>query len=114
MFQKSSTAEASESIYMRERVNWCHNLFCYHQLVELLLKHGANPLQANSKGKTPLDVAASQEMVKILKREIISSGSDSSSIDDTRSPMSQDSINSMKDDERSLDMDGMKSRSVVS
>ena len=78
----------------------------FFQLVELLLKHGANPLQTNSEGKSPLDVAASPEMVKILKREIISSGSDSSSIEDTRSPMSQDSINSMKDDDRSLDIDG--------
>ena len=75
------------------------------QLVELLLKHGANPLQPNAKGKTPMDVAATGEMLKLLKRETITSGSDSSSMDDIRSPMSPDSIRS-KDDDLNLDVEG--------
>lgn len=79
---------------------------CIFQLVELLLKHGANPAQTNAKGKTPLDVASSPEMVRILKKETIYSASDSSSIDDARSPMSPDSINSYKDDDKSLDLEG--------
>lgn len=82
------------------------SIFVTFQLVELLLKHGANPLQPNAKGKTPLDVAPSAEMVKILKKETIYSGSDTSSIEDVRSPMSPDSIISMKDDEKSLDSEG--------
>lgn len=82
------------------------SLCCIFQLVELLLKHGANPLQTNSHGKTPLDVASTPEMVRILKEGTICSTSDSSSIDDARSPMSPDSINSYKDDDKSLDLDG--------
>lgn len=72
------------------------------ELVELLLKHGANPLQANSKGKTPVDVAASQEMVKLLRKEIIASSSDSSSLDDARSPTSPESNSSCKDDDMDI------------
>lgn len=67
--------------------------------MELLLKHGANPLQPNSKGKTPVDVAASPEMVKLLRKEIIASSSDSSSLDDARSPTSPESTSSCKDDD---------------
>ena len=76
------------------------------QLVELLLKHGANPLQPNAKGKTPMDVAAAPEMLRLLKRETITSGSDSSSIDDVRSPLSPDSIPS-KDEDGNLDVEGV-------
>ncbi len=32
------------------------------QLVQLLLRHGANPLQVNSKGETSLDVAKTDEV----------------------------------------------------
>lgn len=76
----------------------------HRKVVQLLLKHGANPLQPNSKGKTPLDVAASDEMVSLLKREVMSSASDSSSLDDPPSP---DSISSLKDDDRSLDTEDL-------
>jgi len=83
------------------------------QLVALLIKHGANPVQANAKGKTPLDVASSPEMVRILKKETLCSASDSSSIEDVRSPMSPDSINSYKDDDKSMDLEGMSIRQCV-
>ena len=66
------------------------------QLVELLLKHGANPLQPNAKGKTAMDVATAPEMLRLLKRETITSGSDSSSMDDIRSPLTPDSIPPLK------------------
>ena len=71
----------------------------FSQLVELLLKHGANPLQPNSEGKTPADVASSGDMVKLLRKEIISSSSDSSSLDDLRSPMSPESNSSLKEED---------------
>lgn len=78
------------------------------KLVELLLKHGANPLQANNKGKTALDVAASTEIEQVLRKEIISSSSDSSSIDDARSPTSPESTSSNKDeDSRPEDIQGI-------
>lgn len=82
----------------------------HYKLVELLLKHGANPYQQNSEGKTPMDVARTPEMVKLLKRDIkhdnFGSGSDSSSMDGIRSPMSPDSIPA-KDEDLSLDVEDM-------
>ncbi|XP_056005462.1 ankyrin repeat domain-containing protein 11-like isoform X2 [Ostrea edulis] len=72
------------------------------ELVELLLKHGANPLQPNSNGKTPVDVAASPDMVKLLRKEIVASSSDSSSLDDARSPTSPESNSSCKDDDMDI------------
>jgi len=64
------------------------------------MKHGADPHQPNDSGKTPLDVAASPEMVRILKRETSSSASDGSSIEDERSPRSPDSVSSYRDEDR--------------
>lgn len=68
-------------------------------MVELLLKHGANPQQPNSQGKTPLDLAASTDMVKLLRKEIITSSSDSSSLEDIRSPTSPESNASYKEED---------------
>ena len=73
------------------------------QLVQLLLRHGANPLQVNSKGQSALDVAANSEVVKLLKHEIIASSSSCSSIDDNRSPTSSDSSDSEKEEEHKVD-----------
>ncbi|XP_070574394.1 ankyrin repeat domain-containing protein 12-like isoform X2 [Ptychodera flava] len=60
------------------------------KVVELLLKHGANPLQANNTGKTPLNIARSQQIIQLLKNEIICSSSDMSS-PEVRSPTSPES-----------------------
>lgn len=67
--------------------------------MELLLKHGANPLQQNSTGKSPVDLASSLDMGKLLRKEIITSSSDSSSLDDMRSPASPESISSLKEED---------------
>ncbi|XP_050396592.1 ankyrin repeat domain-containing protein 12, partial [Patella vulgata] len=77
----------------------------HHKLVMLLLKHGANPHQANSEGKTAIDVAKSPDLERLLKREIIMSNSDSSSVDDVRSPMSPESNSSLKDEDRQLEIE---------
>ncbi|XP_060075310.1 ankyrin repeat domain-containing protein 12-like [Ylistrum balloti] len=90
-----------------------HDAACngHGKLVELLLKHGANPLQPNLQGKTPMDVAATPDMVKLLRKEIITSSSDSSSLDDARSPTSPESNSSLKDeDNRNTDSDDYLSR----
>lgn len=78
---------------------------CWLQLVELLLRHGANPLQTNSNGKSPLDVAPSEHIVKLLKQEIIASSSSCSSADEIRSPTSPESNVSDKEDDRKSDKD---------
>lgn len=84
----------------------------YSKIVELLLKNGANPLQPNIHGKTPVDVAHSQDIVKLLRKEIIASSSDSSSVDDIRSPTSPESNSStcMKEDDRNLDIEELTSK----
>ena len=77
------------------------------QLVTILLKHGANPLQPNDKGQTPVDVANDINIKKLLAREIISSNSETSSIDEVRSPTSPESLASIKDEDRGIDVEGI-------
>ena len=74
--------------------------------MELLLKHGANPLQSNSRGQTPMDVAASPDTEKLLRKEISCSSSYSSSADDNRSPTSPESTSSAKEEDRAGDSEG--------
>ncbi|KAL8593110.1 hypothetical protein ACOMHN_018036 [Nucella lapillus] len=81
------------------------------KLVGILLKHGANPLQANVKGQTPVDVAHEGHIKKLLNREVISSHSETSSIDEVRSPTSPESLASIKDDDRVSEVEEIKPRS---
>ena len=46
----------------------------------LLLRHGANPLQQNSKGKAAIDVAADDVILKLLKSETLANSSSGDSI----------------------------------
>ena len=64
------------------------------------MRHGANPLQPNAKGHTPLDVAPNDDIRKLLRSEIIASSSSSSSIEEVCSPTSPES-NSDKPEESS-------------
>ena len=90
------------------------------QLVQLLLRHGANPLAKNSDGESPLDVAAAGEVTRLLRSEIIASSSSDDDYD-VRSPTSPESdvndmdnepppadmTNQLDDDKHSDGMDGM-------
>ncbi|XP_074644585.1 uncharacterized protein LOC141901320 isoform X2 [Tubulanus polymorphus] len=82
----------------------------HSKLVELLLRHGANPLQPNTKGKTALDVAANSHITQLLKKEIIASSSESSGLDEVRSPTSPES-NASDREEDDHSRDCMKSLS---
>lgn len=75
----------------------CFYLF---QLVELLLRHGANPLLQNRKGKSPIDVATNKEIIKLMRSEIVASSSScsSNSLADIRSPTSPESNMSERED----------------
>ena len=42
---------------------------CTFQLVALLLRYGADPLKVNSRGKAPIDVAADDVILRLLKSE---------------------------------------------
>ena len=46
-----------------------------HQVVEVLMRHGANAQQNNTKGKSPLDIAATDQITKILRHEVTLSSS---------------------------------------
>jgi len=41
--------------------------------VELLLKHGANPLLANKQGERPLDLTENEEIKQLMQNEILMS-----------------------------------------
>ena len=71
--------------------------------MELLLRHHANPLQENSKGQSPLDVAANPDIVKLLKSELIASSSCSSS---PKSPTSPESTLSDREEDKRTDSQG--------
>lgn len=60
------------------------------QLVQLLLRHGANPLSKNADSESPLDVASTPEVTQLLRSEIISSSSSDDEFD-VRSPTSPES-----------------------
>uniref|UniRef100_A0A0K8RXZ8 Ankyrin repeat domain-containing protein 12-like isoform 1 n=1 Tax=Crotalus horridus TaxID=35024 RepID=A0A0K8RXZ8_CROHD len=52
----------------------------HRKIVKLLLRHGGNPFQANKHGERPVDVAETEELELLLKREVpISDDEDSCS-----------------------------------
>lgn len=52
--------------------------FLLLQIVKLLLRHGGNPFQANKHGERPVDVAETEELELLLKREVPLSDDDES------------------------------------
>uniref|UniRef100_A0A8C6YMG1 Ankyrin repeat domain-containing protein 12 n=1 Tax=Nothoprocta perdicaria TaxID=30464 RepID=A0A8C6YMG1_NOTPE len=42
----------------------------HRNIVKLLLRHGGNPFQANKHGERPVDVAETEELEMLLKREV--------------------------------------------
>ncbi|XP_051046845.1 ankyrin repeat domain-containing protein 12 isoform X2 [Phodopus roborovskii] len=53
----------------------------HRAIVKLLLRHGGNPFQANKHGERPVDVAETEELELLLKREVPLSGDDDSYTD---------------------------------
>nr|XP_012302227.1 ankyrin repeat domain-containing protein 12 isoform X2 [Aotus nancymaae] len=53
----------------------------HRDIVKLLLRHGGNPFQANKHGERPVDVAETQELELLLKREVPLSDDDESYTD---------------------------------
>lgn len=50
----------------------------HRDIVKLLLRHGGNPFQANKHGERPVDVAETEELELLLKREVPLSDDDES------------------------------------
>ncbi|XP_048363421.1 ankyrin repeat domain-containing protein 12 isoform X2 [Sphaerodactylus townsendi] len=42
----------------------------HRKIVKLLLRHGGNPFQANKQGERPVDLAETEELEQLLKREV--------------------------------------------
>ncbi|XP_058532896.1 ankyrin repeat domain-containing protein 12 isoform X2 [Ochotona princeps] len=53
----------------------------HRDIVKLLLRHGGNPFQANKHGERPVDVADTEELELLLKREVPLSDDDESYTD---------------------------------
>ncbi|KAM5222104.1 ankyrin repeat domain-containing protein 12 isoform 2-T2 [Ctenodactylus gundi] len=53
----------------------------HRDIVKLLLRHGGNPFQANKHGERPVDVAETEELEMLLKREVPLSDDDESYTD---------------------------------
>ncbi|XP_023595814.1 ankyrin repeat domain-containing protein 12 isoform X3 [Trichechus manatus latirostris] len=53
----------------------------HRDIVKLLLRHGGNPFQANKHGERPVDVAETEELELLLKREVPLSDDDDSYTD---------------------------------
>ncbi|XP_076992079.1 ankyrin repeat domain-containing protein 12 isoform X2 [Tamandua tetradactyla] len=53
----------------------------HKDIVKLLLRHGGNPFQANKHGERPVDVAETEELELLLKREVPFSDDDESYTD---------------------------------
>ncbi|XP_037661839.1 ankyrin repeat domain-containing protein 12 isoform X2 [Choloepus didactylus] len=53
----------------------------HRDIVKLLLRHGGNPFQANKHGERPVDVAETEELELLLKREVPFSDDDESYTD---------------------------------
>ena len=65
----------------------------------MLLRHGANPAQGNCSGKIPVDCAANEHIVKLLRNDMIASSSSDSGTSDIRSPTSPESNGGASDKE---------------
>ncbi|KAM6283423.1 ankyrin repeat domain-containing protein 12 isoform 2-T2 [Porphyrio hochstetteri] len=58
----------------------------HRNIVKLLLRHGGNPFQANKHGERPVDVAETEELEMLLKREVPLSDDEDSCSDSEEAP----------------------------
>nr|XP_009665430.1 PREDICTED: ankyrin repeat domain-containing protein 12 [Struthio camelus australis] len=58
----------------------------HRNIVKLLLRHGGNPFQANKHGERPVDVAETEELEMLLKREVPISDDEDSCSDSEEAP----------------------------
>ncbi|XP_010143684.1 PREDICTED: ankyrin repeat domain-containing protein 12 [Buceros rhinoceros silvestris] len=58
----------------------------HRNIVKLLLRHGGNPFQANKHGERPVDVAETEELEMLLKREVPISDDEDSCSDSEEPP----------------------------
>ncbi|XP_075389140.1 ankyrin repeat domain-containing protein 12 isoform X2 [Tenrec ecaudatus] len=76
----------------------------HRDIVKLLLRHGGNPFQANKHGERPVDVAETEELELLLKREVpLSDGEESYTDSEEAQSINPSSVDEIIDSETEKD-----------